>query len=254
MRHDDEIGRLGRAFNAMADDLARQEEVRRNLLADVAHELRNPIGIIQGELEAMMDGLVPFCPESIAAVHQETVLLGRLVGDLRTLSLAGVGQLKLKVDRVDPVGLVRSVVERGQGQSQERDVTLGLDAPTPAPEVRADVDRIEQVIRNLVSNALRHTPEGGLVTVRVRAASGSVEVSVVDNGTGVAPEELPFLFDRFYRGDRSRTNSKDGSGLGLAIVKRLVESHGGRVWAESELGKGMVFHFTLPTASPVRTV
>ena len=167
VHHDDEIGRLGRAFNAMADDLARQEEIRRNLLADVAHELRNPIGIIQGELEAMMDGLVPLGPESIAAVHEETVLLGRLVGDLRTLSLAGVGQLKPKMDRVDPVELARSVVERGRGQAQEKGVTLGLDAPIPVHEVWADVGQIAQVIRNLLSNAALHA--GG----RARHGSGA---------------------------------------------------------------------------------
>jgi two-component system OmpR family sensor kinase/two-component system sensor histidine kinase BaeS len=241
----DEIGQLARSFNTMADNLARQEELRRNMLADVAHELRNPLGVIQSELEAMLDGVVPLNPESVASVHEETVLLARLVGDLRVLSLAEAGQLKLERAPTDLVALTQRVIERMQAQAREKNVTLEVDAPASIPNVNVDADRIAQVIRNLASNALRYTPNDGRVTVRVRGTNGAIEICVMDYGAGIAPEDVPHVFDRFYRGGKSR--SRDGSGLGLAIVKQLVEAHGGRVGVESEIGKGTRFWFALPT-------
>ena len=244
VRNGDEIGQLARSFNTMADNLVRQEELRRNLLADIAHELRNPLGVIQSELEAMLDGVEPLNPESVASVHAETVLLARLVGDLRLLSLAEAGQLKLERAPTDLVALAQHVVERIQAQAQEKNVTLDVNAPTAIPNVHVDADRIAQVIRNLVSNALRYTPNDGRVSVQVRNTNGAIEISVTDNGTGIAPEDLPHVFDRFYRGGKSRT--RDGSGLGLAIVKQLVEAHGGRVGVESEVGKGTRFWFGVP--------
>ena len=243
-RDGDEIGQLARSFNTMADNLAQQEELRRNMLADIAHELRNPIGVIQSELEAMLDGIVPLNPESVASVHEETVLLTRLVGDLRVLSLAEAGQLKLERAPTDLVTLAQRVVELMQAQAQEKNVTLVVNAPTAIPNVNVDADRIAQVIRNLVSNALRYTPNDGRVSVQVRAIGETIEINVADNGTGIAPEDLPHVFDRFYRGGKSR--SRDSSGLGLAIAKQLVEAHGGRVGVESAIGKGTRFWFTLP--------
>ncbi len=247
-----EIGKLGRAFNTMADKLAEQEDLRRGMLADVAHELRNPLSVVQGQLEAMLDGIVPLSSESVSEVHEETVLLGRLVSDLRLLSLGEAGQLKLKREPVDPAELARRVVERVQPQAQEKDIRLDLDVSPSMPNVHADADRIAQVIRNLVSNALRHTPSGGQITIGAHAANGIVRISVADTGTGIAPQDLPHVFDRFYRGDRSSTHSREGTGLGLAIVKQLVEAHEGKVGVESDVGKGTRFWFTLPLAQKMQ--
>lgn len=245
----DEIGRVGRAFNTMADKLAFQEEQRRNLLADVAHELRNPLAVIQGEMEAMLDGVMPLDREMVAAVHEETVLLGRLVADLRLLSLAEVGQLQLDREPADLLELVRRIVERVRPQAQEKRIALELEAPSHLPTIRVDADRIGQVVHNLLSNALRYTARDGRVAIRVAAIDGRVEISVADDGPGIPTEELPHLFDRFYRSDRSRPLARDGSGLGLAIVKQLVEAHGGSVGVESNVGKGTRFWFALPTTA-----
>ena len=247
-----EIGKVGQAFNKMADNLAQQEELRKNLLAEVAHELRNPLSVIQGQLEAMLDGIVPLGPEGVGSVHEETVLLGRLVNDLRVLSLAGAGQLKLKREHVDPIDLAERVVDRVRPHAQEKNVSLDLDLPSSVPSVHADADRIAQVIRNLVSNALRYTPSGGRITVGARSTNGVVRFSIADTGTGIPSEDLPHVFDRFYRADKSSPHSREGSGLGLAIVKQLVEAHGGTVGVESDVGKGTRFWFTLPLAQKMQ--
>lgn len=247
----DELVRVGRAFNQMAEDLDRQEELRRNLLADVAHELRNPIGLVQGELEAMLDGVYPLDATHVAAVHEEVLLLGRLVGDLRLLSLAGVGQLKLDRAPVDLAELVQRVTGRFQAEASQKGVALVLEVPGAVRAVEADADRLSQVVGNLIGNALRYTPSGGRVAVRVRGAEGEAEVSIADTGPGISPDELPFIFDRFYRAGKARSQVREGSGLGLAIVKRLVEAHGGRIGVESEPGKGARFWFRLPVAGSV---
>lgn len=245
VRHGDEIGELAQTFNLMADNLAREEELRRNLMADIAHELRNPLTIIQGQLDAMLDDMMPLDAENVASVRDEAALLARLVADLRVLSLSGVGQLKLACVPTDPVDLLQSAV-KGVQQAQGKAIDLELDTPESLPSVHVDADRIAQVIRNLVSNAVRYTPDGGRVVVRGRTMNGALEISVIDNGTGIAAEELPHVFDRFYRSSIARTHARDGSGLGLAIVKQLVEAHKGRVGAKSDAGKGTRFWFTLP--------
>ncbi|MCS7222595.1 MAG: ATP-binding protein [Anaerolineae bacterium] len=256
----DEIGQLASAFNYMADALARDQELRRNMIADIAHELRTPLSVIQANLEAMLDGVLSATPQEIASLRDEVALLARLVADLRLLSLAEAGQLKLERVQTDLGVLVSRVVERMQPQAEINGIELETDvAPTLSP-VYVDADRISQVVGNLVSNALRYTPVGGKITVRVGPGIAAddqtaVAVSVTDTGTGLAPEDLPHVFDRFYRADKSRSRSSGGSGIGLAIVKQLVEAHGGRVWVESPVFNGADgarygtrFTFVLPMA------
>ncbi len=258
----DEIGQLASAFNHMADALARDQQLRRNMIADIAHELRTPLSVIQANLEAMLDGVLPTTPQEIASLRDEIALLSRLVADLRLLSLAEAGQLKLERVKTDLGAVVSRVVERMRPQAEVSGVELETDVAPRLSPVHADADRISQVVSNLVSNALRYTPAGGKITVRVWPEvaaddQATVAVSVTDTGMGIAPEDLPHVFDRFYRADKSRSRSSGGSGIGLAIVKQLVEAHGGRVWVESPVfngagksGYGTRFTFTLPVVQP----
>ena len=251
VRSKDEVGELAQAFNSMADGLARLEQLRRNMVTDVAHELRTPLSNIRGYLEALQDGVVTLSPELIDSVHEEVMLLNRLVDDLQELALADAGQLKLVRRPVALTDLVGQVVSLLQSQATPKGITIKTDLPPDLPTVDADPSRVGQIIRNLLTNALTYTPPGGEITVRARDAGSEIEVSVRDTGTGISPEHLPYVFERFYRADKSRTRTTGGSGLGLAIVKQLVEAHGGRVWVESTVGKGSTFTFTLPkTGSP----
>ena len=258
----DELASLAAAFNTMAESLAKTEERRRRLFSDIAHELKTPIAVIQGNLEAIADGVADPTPERVASLQEETALLTRLVTDLRDLSLAEAGQLKLHTQPTNLADLVRGAVIGMQTRAEERGIAMTASAEAELPPVIADPDRVGQVLRNLIANALHYTPNGGSIRVSVsldgRAGplvegSGLVRVSVADTGSGIPPEDLPHVYDRFYRVDRSRTRASGGTGLGLAVVKQLVEAHGGRAWAESELGKGTVFHFTLPTVAAART-
>jgi len=255
IRSHDELGELGQTFNHMAESLSNAETQRQHLVADVAHELRTPLAAIQGTLEGMQDGVLPLDDEQIAALHSETTLLNRLVGDLRLLSLAEAGQLKLERQEVEPGGFLQQVTERAKSQANQKNVRLETDIQPDLPEIWIDLDRITQVLNNLISNALRYTPEGGSLTVQASFPPGgsALHISVVDTGAGIDPENLQYVFDRFYRSDKSRTRSSGGSGLGLAIVKQLVEAHGGSVQAESPLfqsdnqqGFGTRISFTLP--------
>ncbi|MDP2948607.1 MAG: ATP-binding protein [Chloroflexota bacterium] len=242
----DELGQLSKSFNSMAAALQRQEEERRAMIADIAHELRTPLSVLRGNLEAMLDGLLEPEQEQLSVLHEQSAALSRLIDDLRTLSLAAEGQLQLHRHPADVGELARRVVAEMEAGARERQIALCVEAPEGLPRPILDSDRIGQVLRNLIDNALRHSAAGGSVRVNVRAAEERVIVSVADAGAGVAPEELPHVFDRFYRADSSRARATGGSGLGLAIVKQLVEAHGGQVWAESELGRGSVFSFALP--------
>ena len=244
----DEIGTLAIAFNQMADSLAKHEELRRNMIADVAHELRTPLTVIQGNLEAMLDGVLPTSPQEIATLRDETALLTRLVADLRLLSLAESGQLKLERVETNIIELITHAVEPFRLQAQSSKVDLNLELASSLPPIVLDVDRITQVIRNLLSNALRHTSTGGQVTVTCKhVTSQQLLITVSDTGEGISPDDLPYVFDRFYRADKSRSRISGGSGIGLAIVKQLVEAHGGTVWVESQTGRGATFGFTLPS-------
>ncbi len=244
---DDEIGQVARSFNQMAEKLQRYEAERQNMTADIAHELRTPLAVIQSNLEAMMDGVLPADGRELALLHQEALLLKRLISDLRTLSLADAGQLTLHRRPVNLRELAAQVVERLQLRIEEKNIHLRVNIPESIPTVSADPERLAQVLSNLIDNALRYTPDGTRIVIAARATDGEVEVSVSDDGPGIPPEELPNLFRRFWRAEKSRNRATGGSGLGLAIVKQLVGAHGGRVWAESEgMGKGSRFVFTLP--------
>jgi signal transduction histidine kinase len=272
-RGGDEVGAVAVAFNDMAASLEQAEQARRNLVADVAHELRTPLTVIEGTVEAMLDGVYPADQERLASIREEVVLLNKLVADLRELSLAEAGGLRLDVEPVEPAALVRRAVAAAGARAEARHVDLRADVADGLPLVAADAPRIAQVLAILLDNALRYAPADGTVVVGARAdrpaaspgaerADGAsvwtrlrhptegidghgppadgVRFWVADNGPGIAAADLPHIFDRFYRADPSRARRSGGSGLGLAIARRYVEAHGGRIWAESPS--------TLPTA------
>lgn len=256
VRHPGELGELASAFNQMAEDLARADELRRNLTADVAHELRTPLSVIRGKLEGVLDGVYPATPEHLEPILEEAELLTHLVEDLRLLALAEAGQLALERRPMDVGDLLRDAHVNFSPQASDRGVTLALDLPLELPEVMADWRRIAQVLGNLLTNALRHTPEGGCVTLSAAVApplaggagGGMVEVTVADTGTGIPPKDLPYIFERFWRGEKSRSRIGGETGLGLAIARQLVEMHGGTISVESTPGEGSRFRFTLPEA------
>jgi signal transduction histidine kinase len=245
----DEIGQLTRAFNAMADGLAQVEELRRNMVSDVAHELRTPLTNIRGYLEAIRDGLARPTPPLIASLHEEAMLLNRLIDDLQELALAEAGQLRLVKERVTLSDVVEKATSAVQLELIDRDLSLNVNLAADLPMIEVDPERIGQVIRNLLSNAMRHTPPGGTISIAAAGAEDELLVEVRDTGVGIAPEHLPYIFERFFRADHSRARATGGAGLGLSIVKQLVKAHHGRIWAESTLGAGTVFRFTLPLRS-----
>lgn len=247
---DDEIGQVARSFNRMAESLAEADVQRRNMMADIAHELRTPLTVVQGSLEALMDGVYDLTTENVAGIHKQTVVLTRLVADLRDLALAEAGQLRLERKPVSLVDVIAQVSEGLEIQAHEKEVTIKAEVAANLPQVQADEQRITQVLFNLISNALRHTPAGGTVTVSAELREDRVLVSVRDTGSGIPPEDLPHVFERFYRADRSRTRSTGGSGLGLTIAKQIVEAHGGKIWTQSWLGAGSTFAFSLPLSAP----
>jgi signal transduction histidine kinase len=244
--NNDEIGEVSSAFNVMAEQLEKKEKSRKQLLADVAHELRNPLSIVQGNLEAWLDGVIMPTAEQYASVYDETILLNRLITDLRELSLAEAGQLKLHLEKTDIRQLVDSEVEVFQARCVDKGVYLTADVEIDLPQVNIDRDRVRQVLHNLLENALRYTPAKGSITVKVqRKDAERVLVSVADSGSGIAPADLPLVFDHFYKADKSRQRGYGGAGIGLALVKKYIELHGGRVWVESQLEKGSTFYFVV---------
>ena len=246
---DDEIGEVSVAFNTMAEQLETKEKSRRQLLADIAHELRNPLSIIQGNLEAWLDGVITPAPDQVASVYDETVLLSRLITDLRDLSLAEAGQLKLYQNATELGEFIFAEIASVQARCQEKEISISAELPHGLPLVFIDKDRIRQVLHNLVDNALRYTAAGGTIKIGADYAKpGWVTVSVADTGAGIALKDLPHVFDHFYKADRSRQRGHGGAGIGLAMVKRVVELHSGTVWVKSRKGKGTTFYFTLPVA------
>jgi signal transduction histidine kinase len=247
IRSKDELGQLGEAFNQMAESLARVENLRHNMVADIAHELRTPLSVMRGHLEAILDGVFEPTNENIDSIHKETVLLSRLVDDLQELALAEAGELKIEREPTNLVSLIERTVTSVAPRAQESAVGVVTDLPTDLPLVNIDSQRIGQVLYNLLDNALQYSPQDGTITVKARKREKAVQVDVMNQGPGLEPNELSLVFERFYRGDKARSRAAGGVGLGLAIVKQLVEAHEGRVCAESEAGEGATFSFTLPT-------
>ncbi|HET9952193.1 MAG TPA: ATP-binding protein [Candidatus Eisenbacteria bacterium] len=245
VRSRDEIGDLSHAFNSMAESLSRTETLRRQLVSDVAHELRTPLTNLRAQLEAIEDGIVAADAAALRSLHEETLLLARLVGDLQDLSLAEAGRLRLDRVPCSPREALEAAAAAFRVQAEARRVSLRLDV-ADAPPVLVDRARLAQILRNLVANAVTHTPDDGAVTLAARADGAFVRFEVRDTGEGIAPEHLPHVFDRFYRADASRARATGGAGLGLAIVRHLVEAHGGEVSAASVEGRGTTVAFTLP--------
>ena len=248
VRGNDEIAELGRSFNDMADALEDSERQRRAMVSDVAHELRTPLANIQGHIEAMQDGLMRPNAENLDTVHQQTLHLNHLVSDLRILAESEARELSLSREPIPIADLVNEVLESFRPRAEAESVQLSGEIADGLPTADIDRLRIQQALGNLLDNAIRHTPPSGSVTVSAQSHGDSVRVEVTDTGSGIAPEDLPRIFDRLYRADPSRDRATGGSGLGLTIARQLVEAHGGAIWAESEPGQGSRFVFDLPTA------
>ena len=243
----DEVADLARAFNGMAARLAETERLRKQMVSDVAHELRSPVTNLRCTLESIQDGLAVADRAAIDALHDETLFLQRLIADLEDLSRADAGQLAMRHERVDLGETIRRAAAATVMPSHG--VDLRVDVPAGVAAVSGDPDRLEQIFRNLLSNAARHTPAGGSIIVTARAGRTGVDVTVSDTGAGIDPTHLPHVFDRFYRADESRARATGGAGLGLAIVRQLIAAHGGTVRAESAgVGQGATFVVTLPKA------
>lgn len=244
----DEIGRLAGAFNRMSRDLARAQEWRRRMSADIAHDLRTPLSVILGHAEALRDGVLPPTSENLALVHDEAQRLNRLVEDLRTLSQAESGEMHLNLQRTPPGDLVARAVTVHAARAAQQGITLQTDSQAAVPPVEVDPDHMARVLGNLVDNALSHTPPGGRIKLSATQSpdSAHVRIAVTDSGGGIAPEDLERIFERFYRADRSRRRNGNGSGLGLAISRSVVEAHGGRIWAENAPPAGASFVIELP--------
>ena len=244
LKSHDELGQLGSSFDHMVDSLRRSETLRQTMTADIAHELRTPVTIIQGTLEAILDGIYDPSSETIAPIYEETLHLGSLIDDLRDLALAEAGELRLAKERTDIVDLARQVTETAGG-SLEESPHVHVESNEEIPHVSLDPKRFRQVLANLLSNALIYTPADGEIRVELRQVEDSVELSVSDTGPGISDDDLPHLFERFYRGDPARGRT-GGSGLGLAIVRQWVEAHDGTIRAENRPEGGARFVLQIP--------
>ena len=250
----DEIGQLAAGFNQMSANLHQQEALRQRMVSDIAHELRTPLSVVQGNLQAILDGVYPLVLPEIQTLADEIGLLARLVNDLHEVSLAEAKRLPLTLQSTPVADVLQHMTERFRSLAEAQSVTLKVEVPTTTLQVHADPDRLQQILHNLLGNALRHTPRGGSIRLSAEpTADHLIRFRVQDTGVGIPPADLPYIFERFYRGDKSRARSNDyasgyttGSGLGLAIVKSLVEAQGGRVGVESSEGVGSTFWFELP--------
>ena len=243
----DEIGELADAFNRMSREVVRANQLRKQMTADIAHDLRTPLTVIAGYVESMRDGDLAPTPERLDAIYAEIERLQRLVADLRLLAVTDAGELRLNLAPVNPAAFIERVAASFKLSAEQKGILLTVKADSDLPEIQADESRLDRVLSNLVSNAIRHTPEGGKVSLHAARTTQHVVLTVADTGEGIPPADLPHIFDRFYRADKSRADA-DGasSGLGLAIAKALVEAHGGRIAASSVVGNGTRFEIELP--------
>jgi two-component system sensor histidine kinase BaeS len=246
VRSRDELGELASSFNRMNAELRRSIELRRQMTADIAHELRTPVSVILGHAEGVHDGVLPPSLETFEIIRDEAARLEHLIEDLRTLSRADAGELPIERHPVSPAKLLEGVGVVNQHRASQCNVSLQIDVEAGLPDIDVDPDRMIQVLSNVVDNALRYTPEGGSVRLSAREVEKTVEIRVRDSGPGIPADELDQVFDRFYRGDPSRQRDAGGSGLGLAIAKSIVEKHNGRIWAESPPGEGATIVIRLP--------
>ncbi|MGB6421013.1 MAG: ATP-binding protein [Anaerolineales bacterium] len=254
----DELATLGKAFNHMAASLDEGEQRRQSMTADIAHELRTPLAVQRANLEAMLDGVYPLTAKNLGPVLEQNQLLTRLVADLRTIALADAGELTLNILPTDLNRIVSSVVERFRPQANRQQISLGIELDADCPVLEADRDRIEQILINLLNNALHYTPEGGEIRISTSCntqttgqLAGQIArqfalVEIRDSGSGIPPDALPHIFERFYRVDRSRSREEGGTGLGLAIARKLAEAHGGTLIAANNPEGGALFRLSLP--------
>ena len=253
-RHD-EVGVLTESFNEMSEELARNDKMRRQLFANIAHELRTPLAILQGNLEGMIDDIIPTDKKILLSMADETVRMGRLIQDLRVLSLAEINELTLHKEAADINVMLERAVSMLQPLCDEKDLTVQLNLSRDLPSLVIDIDRINQVIYNLLNNAIRYIERGCAITVStlpVRVDGKSyAQVQIADTGKGIAPKDLEHIFQYFYRSEQSRNRKSGGSGIGLALAQQFIRSHGGNIWADSTVGKGTTFTFILPLKADI---
>ncbi len=253
VRDKGEIGELARAFNSMISDLERTDKLRRNIMADTAHELRSPLYNIRGYVEAIQDDVTKPDANTISSINEEVVLLCRLVDDLRELALAEAGEMKLSYQSEGVTEMINYALVAIQPKAEAKEISLSVYIPDELPPIRVDFRRIIQVLNNLLENAIIHNLKGHNVAITARQQGSWVEISITDNGEGIPEDDLPNIFERFYRVDRSRARATGGTGLGLTIAKYLIEAHGGKIRVQSEFGKGSCFSFSLPVSNPDHT-
>ena len=253
VRSQDELGQLAASFNQMNSRLGQARDVRQQMTADIAHDLRTPLSVILGHAEALKEGVLPPTQQTFDVIHDESMRLSRLVDDLRILSLADSGELALTLRPASPDTILQRAARSYAPRAEQKNIRINVKVADDAADLLVDSDRIGQVMDNLMENALQYTPEYGFINLKASGESASganwVVIEVHNSGLGIPAEELSLIFNRFYRGERSRRrNLEGGSGLGLAISKSIVEAHGGEIWAESEPGKGVQFIMRLPRA------
>lgn len=253
-RHD-EVGVLTESFNEMSEELARNDKMRRQLFANIAHELRTPLAILQGNLEGMIDDIIPTDKKILLSMADETVRMGRLIQDLRDLSLAEINELTLHKEAADINVMLERAVSMLQPLCDEKDLTVQLNLSRDLPSLVIDIDRINQVIYNLLNNAIRYIERGCAIAVSTLAVTvdgkSYVQVQIADTGKGIAPKDLEHIFQYFYRSEQSRNRKSGGSGIGLALAQQFIRSHGGNIWADSTVGKGTTFTFILPLKADI---
>jgi signal transduction histidine kinase len=250
VRSNDELGELAQAFNKMSAELSRSVSTRKQMTADIAHELRTPLSLILGHAEAVHDGVLQPTRENFEIIRDEAIRLEHLVNDLRVLSLADAGELTINLQTIEPERLIQEVASLYQYQTQRKNISLDLDIASPLSMIEVDPGRMTQVLTNILDNALRHTPENGRIILSAQEADNQIEIVVQDSGPGLKTEDLDRIFERFYRTDSARQRDySGGSGLGLAIARSIVQAHGGQIRAENEAGQGLRITITLPGKS-----